>query len=172
MEEGKVKRSIKELIKKNDKKSATILAKEMVRSKKAKERLYTSRATLNSVSMQLQQQLSMAKIAGTMQRSTQVMDMMNNLVKLPQLHATMMAMSQEMTKAGLLEEMIDEAIEDEDLDEAAGEEVEKIILGLTQEVLSKGAKVPSHALPAPAATEEPAEEKEDDLTARLNALRQ
>lgn len=36
-----------------------ILAKEMVRSKKAKERLYTSRATLNSVSMQLQQQLCM-----------------------------------------------------------------------------------------------------------------
>jgi hypothetical protein len=32
----------------------------MVRSKKAKERLYTSRATLNSVSMQLQQQLCMA----------------------------------------------------------------------------------------------------------------
>ena len=101
MEENKVKRSIKELIKKGDKKSASIsindpgsssfpllsptlfpsllpsfplspcplisiliflivkniLAKEMVRSKKAKERIYTSRATLNSVGMQLQQQL-------------------------------------------------------------------------------------------------------------------
>ncbi len=40
----------------------------------------------------------MAKVAGTMQKSTQIMEMMNNLVKLPQLHATMMAMGQEMMK--------------------------------------------------------------------------
>lgn len=40
----------------------------------------------------------MSKIAGTMAKSTQIMEMMNNLVKLPQLHAAMMQMGQEMTK--------------------------------------------------------------------------
>ena len=118
----------------------------------------------------------MAKIAGTMAKSTQIMEMMNNLIKLPQLHASMMQMGQEMTKvslplplplhfllpsfllpsaryptpletllkvqqAGLLEEMISEVFEDDEVDEEASEEVEKIMMSLTNEVLNQGAKV-------------------------------
>ena len=48
--------------------------------------------------MQLQQNLSMMKVAGVLQRSTQVMAMMNNLIRLPQLNKVMMAMAREMEK--------------------------------------------------------------------------
>jgi hypothetical protein len=40
----------------------------------------------------------MTKVAGAMQKSTQIMTMMNQLVKIPEISATMMAMSREMSK--------------------------------------------------------------------------
>lgn len=56
-EEAKVKASIKQVAKRGDTKSCKSLAKELVRSRKHKDRLYTSKAQLNSVSMQLTHQL-------------------------------------------------------------------------------------------------------------------
>lgn len=56
-EEDKVKASIKQVAKRGDTKSCKSLAKELVRSRKHKDRLYTSKAQLNSVSMQLTHQL-------------------------------------------------------------------------------------------------------------------
>lgn len=53
----KVKGDIKRLARKGDVKNATVLAKEVVRSKKHRTRLITSKAQLNSISLQLQQQL-------------------------------------------------------------------------------------------------------------------
>ncbi len=57
MEEMKTQRQIKDLLKRGDRNSAKVLAKELLRSRKAKERLYSSKAQLNSVGMQLTQQL-------------------------------------------------------------------------------------------------------------------
>lgn len=57
MEEAKVKKSIKDAAKKGQMDVAKILAKEMVQSRKAVSKLYASKAQLNSVSMQMQQQL-------------------------------------------------------------------------------------------------------------------
>jgi hypothetical protein len=48
---------MKESAKRKDKVSCTILAKQVVRSRKAKERLHTSKAQLNSMVLQLQQML-------------------------------------------------------------------------------------------------------------------
>lgn len=56
LEENKLKAQIKQLAKKGDKSSissAKTLALELVKSRKAKERLYKSKAQLNSVSMTL-----------------------------------------------------------------------------------------------------------------------
>jgi len=144
--------------------SAKVLAKEILLSRKATERLYKSKTQLSSVGMQLTEQLSMMKLSGIMARSTQVMAAMNNLVKLPQLNKVMMAMSREMEKAGLIEEMMDGVLDDDDeLEDAADEEVDKIVEEITMGV--KTAKVATGALP----TKE--EDKEEDLTSRLDALK-
>ena len=98
-EEVKIKRSIKQAAKRPD--SAIVcrtLAKELIASRKAKDRIHTSKAQLNSISMQLQQQASAMKIAGTMAKSTQIMKLMNNLVKVSAIRDTMMNMSKEMMK--------------------------------------------------------------------------
>jgi len=167
LEEQKVKASIKQLAKKGDKQnmeSAKVLAKELIHSRKAKENIYKSKAQLNSVSMQLQQNLAMMKVAGVMQKSTQVMAAMNGLIKIPQLNQVMMTMAREMEKAGLIEEMMGDIVADDDeIEEAADEEVNKILEEITMGV--KAAPVARGELPK--------QEKEgmEDLEARLGALK-
>jgi charged multivesicular body protein 3 len=56
-EEAKVKKSIKQVAKKGDVKNCKMLAKELIRSQRHKNRLYTSKAQMNSVIMQLEHQL-------------------------------------------------------------------------------------------------------------------
>ncbi|KAF9363814.1 Vacuolar protein-sorting-associated protein 24, partial [Mortierella sp. NVP85] len=56
-EEAKAKKMIKQMAKKGDVKTCKILAKELVRSRRQKDRIVTSKAQLNSISMQLQHQL-------------------------------------------------------------------------------------------------------------------
>lgn len=56
-EEVKVRKSIKQVAKKGDVKSCKMLAKELIRSQKHKDRLYTSKAQMNSIIMQLEHQL-------------------------------------------------------------------------------------------------------------------
>lgn len=60
-EEEKVKRSLKEAAKKNDRDTCTILAKEVLRARKAITKIYTSKAHLNSVQMQMKNQLGTYK---------------------------------------------------------------------------------------------------------------
>ena len=53
-----VEKAVKDAAKRNDNNSARILAKEIVRSKKAVARLYTNKAHMNSVSMHLRENLA------------------------------------------------------------------------------------------------------------------
>lgn len=190
MEELKVKRTLKEAAKKGDHKSCRMLAKEIVRARKSKDRMYTSKAQLNSVGMQLQQQLAQLKVMGGLKKSTEIMRLVNRLVRLPQIHMTMEEMAKEMMKAGIIEEMMEDAMaaNEDDLEEEAEEEVSKVLMEVTAGVMLAGGRVgtglPTTAttaaqeetgataadidLPdaAPAATEE-----EDDMQARLEALK-
>lgn len=57
VETGKARNTVKQLAKKGDVKSARILAREVVRSQRQKDRLSVSKARLGSIGMQLKQQL-------------------------------------------------------------------------------------------------------------------
>ena len=54
-----MKRSIKDAAKKNHKDVCNILAKEIIQSRKAVNKLYTAKAQLNSIDMQMKNQLGM-----------------------------------------------------------------------------------------------------------------
>ena len=54
---SKVKAEVKKLAAKGDVRNAKVLAREVVRSNKQKDRLHTSQARLNSIGMQLNHQL-------------------------------------------------------------------------------------------------------------------
>lgn len=61
-----MKRSLKDAAKKGEKESCKILAKEIVRARKAVNRLYASKAHMNSVQMQMKNQLGRLKIEMSM----------------------------------------------------------------------------------------------------------
>ncbi|KAL7413053.1 vacuolar sorting protein Vps24 [Mrakia frigida] len=164
---SKARSQLKALAQKNDVKSARMLAKEVVRSNKQVDRLHVSKARLSSVGMQLTHQSAMLKVTGSLQKSTEIMKLSNQLIKLPELSAAMRQMSMEMTKAGIMEEMLDDTLEsldeDEDLEEEADAEVDKVLYELTDGklgVLDSGSAVPGLPTKEPAASNEEDEEKE------------
>lgn len=173
-----MKKSIKDAAKKGQTDVAKILAKELIQSRKAVSKMYASKAQMNSVVMSMQQQLSMMRMSGSIQRSTEVMAAMRNLIKLPEIQASMMELSKEMTKAGLIEEMMEdtfESLEDDDLEEEADKEVDKVLwevtngqLGVLGPVSSKVPDHPEAVAPEPVMD---SDEEGEDLQERLQALR-
>jgi len=109
---------------------------------------------------------------GQMAKSTDVMQAMNRLVKVEGISQTMQQMQKEMCKAGIIEDMVDDAFEafDGDADEdAADEEVDRVMQELNIEAMSDAKETPTH----PVQKEE--EEEEEDLEtmrARLEQLKQ
>ena len=111
-QEDKSRKMIRQMAKKRpqDVGNARILAKELVRARKQRQRMYQSKATLNSIQMQLQEQIGRPspqkcvlrratyKISGILKQSTGVMRDVNQLVKIPELNRDMRQFSVELTK--------------------------------------------------------------------------
>ena len=91
--------------------------------------------------MNMKTQLATIRITGAVEKSTAVMASMSRLIKIPELQKTMTSMSKEMTKMGIIDEMMDDAmssLDPEDIEEAADTEVKSSVpvhlifgLGLT-----------------------------------------
>ena len=180
-EELKVTKSLKDAAKKGDTDVCKILAKEIINSRKSVNKLYTAKANLNSVQNQMKGQLATLKVSGSLAQSAEVMKSMNALVKIPETQKVMMDLSKEMMKAGILEEMLDDTMEglneSEDLEEAAQEEIDKIILELTTGKLTDAPAALRDSLPIQETREvveqeEPESEGElEEMQSRLEALR-
>ncbi|PVU90965.1 hypothetical protein BB561_004634 [Smittium simulii] len=140
MEETKIKKELKNLAAKNNTKLCRTLARELVKSKQQKNRIITTKVQLNSVSMELQRQLSLKKISGSIQKSVHVMATVNNLVNVPELQSVMQQMSKEMIKSGIIEEMTEDVLDtldESDLEEEVEEEVEKVLYEVTNGIIGK-----------------------------------
>ncbi|KAJ6836738.1 vacuolar protein sorting-associated protein 24-like protein 1-like [Iris pallida] len=140
-EEKTVQKAIKDAAKRNDMVSAKSLAKEIVRSKRAVNRFYENKAQLNSISMHLGELVATSRTVGHLSKSAEVMKLVNNLMKAPQMAVTMQEFSKEMTKAGVIEEMVndavDSALDSEDIEEEIEEEVDKVLSELAGETASQ-----------------------------------
>ena len=181
-EELKVTKSLKEAAKRGDKDVCQILAKEVINSRKSVNKLYTAKANLNSVQNQMKGQLATLKVSGALAQSADVMKNMSALVKIPETQKTMMELSKEMMKAGIIEEMLEDTMEGlndgEEMEEAAQEEINKIILELTTGKLTEAPNAVKDTLPVPDDVEEvkdeeiaEGEEELEDMQSRLEALR-
>ncbi|KAF4554806.1 VPS24-like protein [Elsinoe fawcettii] len=145
-------------------------AKELIKIRKQGQRLNTSKAQLSSVGMQVNEAFSVRKIEGSIKASTSIMKDVNTLVRLPELTGTMRELSQELMKAGIIEEMVGDTLDNQEgleEDEEAEEEVEKVL----GEVLKD--KLPPSAAQADLTPTEPVEavEEEEDQEEVLAAMR-
>lgn len=101
----------------------------------------------------------------------------NTLVKLPELSGTMHQLSTELVRAGIIEEMVDDAITDpnmlEEEEEEADAEVDKILQEILQGKLSQAQK-PEKPLEEEPAAEDVFEDQEatlEQMRGRLEALK-
>ena len=113
---------------------------------------------------------------GHMVKSTQVMGAMNRLVKIADISETMQGMQKEMCKAGIIEEMVDDAmssLEGEDEEDAADAEVEQVMQELNAETMGSASSAPSKApvQAQAAADDEEDAEAEAEMQRRLAELR-
>ena len=126
-------------------------------------------------------QAAQVRVAGSLSKSADVMKAMHQLIRVPEIQKTMQEMSKEMMKAGIIEEMMEDVMEplgeQDELEDAAQEEVDKILFELTAGKLGdapEAVKDTLPALPTPAKAE-PEEEEDDgeleDMQSRLEALR-
>lgn len=153
--------------------------RELVRIRKQSARLTASRAQLQSVQMQVNEAFSVRKIQGSLKKSTGIMKDMNTLVRLPELTGTMHQLSAELVRAGIIEEMVDDAITDpqmiEEEEDEAEAEVDKVLQEVLQGKLSQAQGVKADKpLEEEPATEEAFEDQEatlEQMRGRLEALK-
>lgn len=136
---------------------------------------------MTSVGHQIDQAFAMRKIQGSIKNSTIIMKDVNTLVKLPEISGTMRELSQELVKAGIMEEMVDDMLPDQELlegeDEEAETEVDKVLSEILKDrVQTPGAQVPSEpVVPVEAQPEEEDEIGSEEMLAqmrgRLEALK-
>ncbi|KAJ5740234.1 hypothetical protein N7493_000106 [Penicillium malachiteum] len=153
-------------------------ARELVRIRKQSSRLTTSRAQLQSVGMQVNEAFSVRKIQGSLQKSTAIMKDVNTLVRMPELQSTMFQLSTELVKAGIIDEIVEDAMPidnllEEEEDEAEAE-VDKVLQEILQGKLSQApAKPESPVEEAPVAEPEFGDQEAtlDEMRNRLEALK-
>ncbi|KAI5957529.1 VPS24 [Candida theae] len=162
--EGLIRKAAKE----KDYKTAKLYAKELININRQYNKLYTSRTRVESITMSINEQYSMNKLTKSIHSSTSIMKDVNSLIHIGAVSQTMQELSKELTKAGIINEMMDDMVdldyeEDEELESESQEEVNKIIANLTEEKTSKVSEVPTTQLEAPQLEEEvPATEEEED----------
>ncbi|MCJ1236473.1 Vacuolar protein-sorting-associated protein 24 [Varicellaria rhodocarpa] len=152
-------------------------AREIIRIRKQNNRLATSKAQLQSVQMQVTEAFSVRKIEGSIKASTGIMKDVNSLVRLPELTGTMRELSQELMKAGIIEEMVSDSLPDDELldeDDEAEAEVDKVLGEVLKTPEIPGPKVEIEPGPEEVSVDADLEEQEATLAqmrGRLEALR-
>jgi charged multivesicular body protein 3 len=128
--------------------------------------------------MQINEAFSIRKIEGSIKASTGIMKNVNALVRLPELTGTMRELSQELVKAGIIEEMVGDAIPDSDLLEGEDEEAETEVDKVLSEVLKDKLPPSEQKVDEDVVPSAPAEELEEDqeeilaqMRGRLEALK-
>ena len=147
---------------------ARLFARELIKVRKQAGRLHTSKAQLQSVQMQVNEAFSVRKIEGSLKASTRIMRDVNVLIRLPELTGTMQELSQELMKAGIIEEMVGDSLPNDELLEGEDEEAETEVDKVLGEVL-KG-KLPTQEQEMPQLPTEQ-EEEEEDREAELEQMR-
>ena len=117
-------------------------AKLVVQTRKHAERLAVTKAQLSSVCMQLKEQQATVKMAGAMRSSAQMMQAMQGIVSAPSVAQTARQYAMEMQRAGLLQEMATDVMDDAldmagDAVEVDDDEVDAVIAGVLGQQASR-----------------------------------
>lgn len=136
----------KMLAKKNQAANVRTLAKHIVKARRTVERLELTKAQLNSISMQLAEQAATIRVTGALAKAGDIMKTMGALMKAPEVMGSMQKLGAEMSKAGIISEMVDDAMESAMPVEEG--EVDAIVEHVLYEVTAGAMGVPPPTAPA------------------------
>jgi charged multivesicular body protein 3 len=163
-----------------DYKTARIYAKELIQINNQYNKLYTSRTRIESINMSINEQWQMNKLTQSIASSTSVMKDVNALNRIGVISGTMQELSKELTKAGIINEMMDDMVDlemDDEIEQESAEEVNKIISTITENKLNKIDQQPVSQIPEIPQPQEPIHDEEDvqaldEMRDRLKALQE
>ncbi|CAK9440476.1 uncharacterized protein LODBEIA_P45750 [Lodderomyces beijingensis] len=173
--EGLIKKAAKD----KDYKTAKLYAREYININRQYNKLHTSRTRIDSITMSINEQWQMNKLTKSIHASTSVMRDVNSLIHIGAVSQTMQELSKELTKAGIISEMMDDMVdldyeEDEELESESQDEVNKIITSLTEDKFSKiESEIPNAEFehePEQELAQEDDEDEEDDIA--IDEMRQ
>ncbi|CAL8115930.1 unnamed protein product [Orchesella dallaii] len=131
-----LQRSIKETVTKGNLFMCRIYAKQILRSHPVVCKMQASKVHLDSIQQQLQKQLDHLKTSESIQKTNQIMKGILSLIRFPDFAPTMRQLSKDLLKVGILSErnfeiLVAESLEEEIYEEAAAEDLDKIIREVT-----------------------------------------
>ncbi|SCU94961.1 LADA_0G12552g1_1 [Lachancea dasiensis] len=175
--QAKTQGLIRRASKQNDTRTVRIYAKELYQINKQYQRIYVSKAQLQSVGMKIEEAFRMQSLQENMASSAVLMREVNSLVKLPYLQHTMMELEKELVKSGMISEMIDDTMElaeDEEMEEEVDQEVNKIVEQYTSNKLDNIQNIPAAELPSKQKADEIVAEEniDDEADHMLNEMRE
>jgi len=107
--------------------SAKILAKQIVKIRAQKEKLYKAKGTLTSTSVMATSMQAHSTVATGLSGATKAMMVSNQAVPMKAMQNTMMQFEKQNEIANMKEEMIDSAFEDPDEEEEADETMNQVL---------------------------------------------
>ncbi|KAH3899888.1 related to Vacuolar protein-sorting-associated protein 24 [Saccharomycodes ludwigii] len=133
----KSEKLIKASAKKNDKKKVKIYCHELYRINKQYDRMYTSKAQLESIGLKVDEMLNLQKIGQTMAQGAGIMNEVNSLIHIPALRSSMIELEKELMKSGIITEMVDDTLEMNPEDDITVEEDDEEIENAVNEIMEK-----------------------------------
>ncbi|CAE7209265.1 CHMP3, partial [Symbiodinium pilosum] len=135
-EEEKLKKEIKTMAEKGQAASVKTLARQVVRSRAAVARLERTKCSMSAVNLHLTTAVASMSTASALKMSSGVMKEMNRLMNVPELQRTMEDMRQEMMRAEIADEMMEEGFQESDdeteIDSAVARVYEELALDKSQ----------------------------------------
>merc|ERR1719365_325219 len=111
-----------------------IMAKDLVRTRKAIKKFMLMKANIQAVSLKIQTLKSQNSMAQAMKGVTRAMQKMNNQLKLPQIQKIMMEFEKQSEIMDMKEEMMEDAIDDAMGDEDDEDESDAIVSQVLDEL--------------------------------------
>ncbi|KAI0162742.1 vacuolar protein-sorting-associated protein [Pestalotiopsis sp. NC0098] len=142
---------------------ARMFASELARKRKQQNRLAEQMANIKSVKQQVDLAFGMQKIQGTLGLSVKVMQDVNQIIRIPELHNNAQALAKELMTAGIIDEMTDEMLPAADELEVLDDETEGVLNEVLKSRMEKAGTLPVEPIPVVPVTQEPAPVEEEDV---------
>jgi len=147
-DEVKLQDQIRLQAEKGNVEAVQLLAKSVVKTRKAVQRLEKTKASMEAVKLQLTTHMASISTSASIRLSSDIMRKMNNIARIPEISETMKDMRMQMAQCADAEDSIEEALREDGEEYEAATEVQKVLEEMALDQLgplSRAAAVPSAA---------------------------